>query len=589
MTLEATLAELKERHGFSDGSIALLQDKGAGLRPEQFEDDLDRLSQALSAEDKSFLARRRGRSWMDRMLDEGDSPEMTSGRYAKYTDGFEEISSEQALVQGRFKLAIEYMISLGDLVGGKQAEFMPRPFNEGEKERLRSIYQSFYTKDYVAFKLLEGWTNHDVVAANTWLTIRAQQLGLDDQLVRKVAHFALTSADIDTNVMGELCMKAVGKMTRSLGKLVGLLEKKAKDYAKITCIAETHGQPAQLTTLGHMYGNLAEQIRLHATPLLGKKKLVLDGKMAGAIGTNVDFKAAFPKVDPRPMYKDLVERVCGLEYVELGNDQDCSNAAFAQVLDTLANIGSVVQKTAMDTWLYASHKVIGKKRKRGESGSSAMPQKANPWKAEGAEALQEVFSSMVVPIKKMVIAYREQGDLRRSIAKREVYHPLMLWTISVERLVEEMENYVPNVVGIEQAIYQVGPQIASSALQNYLRGRGVADAYDRVKDVVGQHWVKPVHVERLIKTFQREGGLSEADAEYALSMIEAMADTLDAGRKLEAYEDRPEKKGEVVLEMAKMNRDTRRRASLLGTAVRDTYRMAERAQHTITQLERYAS
>ena len=80
MTLEATLAELKERHGFSDGSIALLQDKGAGLRPEQFEDDLDRLSQALSAEDKSFLARRRGRSWMDRMLDEGDSPEMTSGR-----------------------------------------------------------------------------------------------------------------------------------------------------------------------------------------------------------------------------------------------------------------------------------------------------------------------------------------------------------------------------------------------------------------------------------------------------------------------------------------------------------------------------
>jgi len=81
MSLEQLTQALKAGHAFSDKSIAFLQDKGLE------EPDFERLVEALFyLREKTFAERRKNQSWMEKMLDRGDSEEITTGRYNRYVD-----------------------------------------------------------------------------------------------------------------------------------------------------------------------------------------------------------------------------------------------------------------------------------------------------------------------------------------------------------------------------------------------------------------------------------------------------------------------------------------------------------------------
>ena len=643
LSIEDCIGWLQQHHNLSDASIGFLNDKGFG------QDEYNALYGAMQLPDETFKEKRDSRTSLEKMIERGDASEITAGRYAREVDGFRDISSEQALVQGRMKFAIEYIIALADLLAGEQAvdgSFISRPFDDEEKEKLRSIYEGFMTKDYVAAKIIEGKTKHDIVAANTWVTIRAGQLGLDDDLMRTVTHFARTSADVNTNVIGELYMKAIGLYTRSLVKLLDVFEKKATEYRDITMVAQTHGQDAQLTTLGHCFANLAEQIRQHASPLIQTEMLKMDGKIAGATGTDIDFKAAYPDISPNRMYEKLVEDVFKLNFVRLGNDQDCTNASYCRLLDVMLNIDLVVQKTANDFWHYAQRGILAKQTKKGESGSSAMPQKANPWLAEGCEALMEYVAPTGDPLKRMLVTYRGQGDLRRSIIKREAFHPVMLAVIGIERLVSELNNYEPNVVVAEQEIYASGPKIASSALQTFLRSQGVPDAYDRIKTLTMKPDVRPDEVTHYIEQMVKSDSISTEAGSVVKGMLYSVMDVennisalgnyltaqeiftrsdpdpnsvtacvgqlVDEGIisisqteeiiKITLNEDGlppdeyaarlaalPSQLGldRPLTELIRINSDVKRRARLLGNTVQDTKSMVVRIKATTGSLDRY--
>ncbi len=571
---------LMREYNFSDGSISFLLDKSLRLGEFAF------LYEAMQIPNEGFAERRESKSRLETILDRGDSEEITTGRYNRYIDSFKDISSEQALIRGRMKFAVEYVIALAHKMGldPTDTSLVEKSFTPEEETKLRSIYKNFCTKDYIAAKIIERRTNHDIVAANTWITIRAQQLGLDDNLMRKITHFARTSSDVNTNVTGELYMAAIGEWTSTLADLVYEFEKRAEKYLDVTYVAETHGQDAQLITLGHMYANLAEQIKLHAKPLLGKDIFRLDGKIAGAIGTDVDMKAAFPDIDFNPMYKEIVENIFGLNYVKLGNDQDCSNASLAQSLDTMVNVGLVMKKAATDIWIYASRGILAKMTEKGESGSSAMPQKTNPFFVEGSEALISIYMVMINPIKEMMVAYREQGDLRRSITKREGFHPVMLSIIAMKRLIGELKKYEPNIVALESEIYHAGPKIISSAINTYLREQGVADAYDKIKDVVMKPRVQPGEIKEFIDGMVNDNIINEDTATNVKNMLNSVMDTECNIDKF--YRASPEEQEKLLQKITEANKNEDRKA-LLGNAIVQTEQMIGNAGQTQALLRRY--
>jgi adenylosuccinate lyase len=575
--------KLQEEFSFSDGSIDFLEEKG--LEEENFKTIYD----ALQLPPETFQEHREKENRLEMIARRGDSQEITTGRYERYVEKFKDISSEQALVKGRLKFAVEYIITVSDTLSEQAPEnkLVSRPFTIQEKEKLRGIYQNFTVADYIAIKEIEKKTNHDIVAANTWLAVKGQTLGLDDNLMRSITHFARTSADVNTNVIGELYSNALGEWCKTLGELVEVLKDKGEEYSNITCIAHTHGQEAQLTTLGHVYVNLAEQIKLQAENLLGENKLLIDGKIAGAIGTDVDMCAAFPEIDWQPTYKNLVENIFGLRYVELGNDQDSSNSRVFQSLDAMVNVGTILEKAATDVWLQASRKQISKKTKKGESGSSAMPQKTNPFFAEGCEALMEISSSVITPIKKLLGSYRDQGDLRRSITKREMFHPIMLSVIGIRRLISEISKYTPNQLALETTIYEDGVKVISSAVQTYLRSRGVSDAYDRLKDLTMTPNVQYSQIENYINGLTENGKLSKEEGDTVSGMFESVMDTRNLRKRLRRSDENM--RDTVLRSIYKTNSNVKSRAKLLGNALKNTSMMIENANQTIKRLNRYTT
>lgn len=580
-----TLEDVRKDHVLAqlpDASIQLLLDKGLE------NDEFKRFKEALALPDQTFSERRK-KSRAEKIIERGDAPEITTGRYARYLEKFPEISSEQALVRGRMRFAVEYIIALaGELsTHPEAAALIPRDFSDKEKEDLRNIYKNFRTKDYLLAKILEDKTKHDVVAANTLVTILGQQANIDESLMRGLVHFGRTSADVNSNVTASLYVEAVGLWAESVSRLVTTLKQKAEESKDVTWLGRTHGQDAQLVTLGHVYANLAEQIKQHAGRLLEKERFRLDGKIAGAIGTDVDMRAAFPNFDPTGVYKHVVENEFGLRYVDLGLDQDGSNSSFSELADIVANVNLEIGKTAQDLWLYTSRGLLAKKTNKGESGSSAMPQKANPFLAEGAEALVSLANALNPPIKEQLVKYREQGDLRRSITERERYHAIMLSVIAVERLISEIENYAPHVIGIEKEIAFAGPKVASSAISTYLRGRGVENAYDGIKEVVLKPFVPAQEVVAYVAKLVKNGTISEETGRVVTSMIEETAVGLPKVLELYAPSSSAEKQAELATELAVLNQPAYRQ-NVLGTATRDTLVMIGNTQDTIEKLARYA-
>ena len=578
---DTIVEELMTEHDFSDGSISFLKDKG-------FEDtDFKRLYDAMELPNQTFDERRKNKDALEILLDRGDAKEITTGRYERYVDSFADISSEQALVKGRMKFAIEYVIALADqLDESNEKDIIEEKFSDDEKATLRFIYENYRTKDYAAVKIIERKTKHDIVAANTWVTIRAQQEGLDENLMRKITHFARTSEDVNANVIGELYTEAIERIVKSYSNLLLELEKRAEMYAEVSYLSQTHGQFAQMSTVGHIYAILANKIGQHAMAFLGDEKLKLDGKIAGAIGTDVDMKAAYPNIDFNPMYKYIVEDIFGLNYVRLGNDQASTNAYFAQAFDSITNMNSALKKSANDLWSYASRGIIAKKTKKGESGSSAMPQKANPFLLEGSEALVGIINAMFAPIKDSLIAYRGQGDLRRSITMREAFHPAMLSVIAVERVIEELDNYEPNIIALEQEVDENGLKIISSCISTRLKKSDVPDAYDRIKEFVMKPNVEQKEIDNYINELVDKKTINYDDGETLKNWCGCVIDT--EGLVKNAYTASDTNREKYIEKLITRNKDPIRK-ELMGDAIPLTYEMIEESQKTRELLSRYIS
>ena len=95
------------------------------------------------------------------------------GRYASKTSALQAYFSEQALIQYRLRVEVEYFIALCKL---------PLPQLEGVDHSifsaLRAIYTDFAQADALAIKEIEHTTNHDVKAVEYFLKQEFDRLGL---------------------------------------------------------------------------------------------------------------------------------------------------------------------------------------------------------------------------------------------------------------------------------------------------------------------------------------------------------------------------------------------------------------------------
>jgi len=215
-------------------------------------------------------------------------------------------------------------------------------------------------------------------------------------LAKPIIHLGATSMDIVDNTDVLLMRDALGILARKLANLIDALGAFATANRDLPCLAYTHLQAAQPTTVGKravlwtydFVLCLAEiELRLQTLMLRGIK---------GTTGTQASFLELFEgdheKV--RKLEFAVAERL-GFSRVHPVSGQTYSRIVDAQVLGSLASLGAAAHKMALDVRLLAAFKEMDEPFEEEQVGSTAMAYKRNPALSERVTGLSRFLMNLV--------------------------------------------------------------------------------------------------------------------------------------------------------------------------------------------------
>lgn len=392
------------------------------------------------------------------------------GRYASKTSALQAYFSEQALIQYRLRVEVEYFITLCKL---------PLPQLEGVDHSifpaLRAIYTDFAQADALAIKEIERTTNHDVKAVEYFLKQEFDRLGLS--AYKEFIHFGLTSQDINNTAIPLSIKEAVEKVyLPNLEALVQKIETLATEWKDIPMLARTHGQPASPTRLGKELKVFAVRLR---EQIASFSTIKYAAKFGGATGNYNAHKVSYPNIYWRGFGKSFVEEVLGL-YHSFPTTQIEHYDHVAALFDLMKRINTILIDFNRDIWTYISMDYFKQRIKAGEVGSSAMPHKVNPIDFENSEGNLGIANALLEHLAAKLPISRLQRDLTDSTVLRNVGVPFAHTLIAIASTLKGLDKLILNADKL-QADLDDNWAVVAEAIQTILRREGYPNPYEALK------------------------------------------------------------------------------------------------------------
>ena len=385
------------------------------------------------------------------------------GRYASKTSALQAYFSEQALIQYRLRVEVEYFIALCKL---------PLPQLEGVDHSifpaLRAIYTDFAQADALAIKEIERTTNHDVKAVEYFLKQEFDRLGLS--AYKEFIHFGLTSQDINNTAIPLSIKEAVEKV------YLPNLETLATEWKDLPMLARTHGQPASPTRLGKELKVFAVRLR---EQIASFSTIKYAAKFGGATGNYNAHKVAYPNIYWRGFGKSFVEEVLGL-YHSFPTTQIEHYDHVAALFDLMKRINTILIDFNRDIWTYISMDYFKQRIKAGEVGSSAMPHKVNPIDFENSEGNLGIANALLEHLAAKLPISRLQRDLTDSTVLRNVGVPFAHTLIAIASTLKGLDKLILNADKL-QADLDDNWAVVAEAIQTILRREGYPNPYEALK------------------------------------------------------------------------------------------------------------
>ncbi len=235
--------------------------------------------------------------------------------------------------------------------------------------------------NYDVAKQREKETRHDVMS-------HVYAFGQQCPDAMPIIHLGATSCYVGDNTDIITMREALHVVARKLANVLANLSHFAKEYKAMPCLAYTHLQPAQLTTVGKratlwmnelLYDLQEVQNRANSLQLLGSK---------GTTGTQASFVELFEgDTEKIKRLEELIAQEMGFESSVPVSGQTYSRKVDFMVLSALAGIAQSASKFANDVRILANFKEMEEPFEAHQIGSSAMPYKRNPMRCERICAL----------------------------------------------------------------------------------------------------------------------------------------------------------------------------------------------------------
>jgi adenylosuccinate lyase len=212
---------------------------------------------------------------------------------------------------------------------------------------------------------------------------------------RPYLHLGATSAFVTDNADLVIMRDGLRLLLGRLIAVLGALERFATRYAGLPCLAYTHFQPAQLTTVGKRAALWMQDFALDAEEVCHRIETMRLRGCKGTTGTQASFLQLFGSDHDK--VRELDRRVAtklGFKETFAVTGQTYTRKADSGVLDTLSGIAQSASKLAGDLRLLQHEGELLEPFESEQVGSSAMAYKRNPMRAERISGLARFVISL---------------------------------------------------------------------------------------------------------------------------------------------------------------------------------------------------
>ena len=256
-------------------------------------------------------------------------------------------------------------------------------------EQIAELKSAVDEIDFPAAKAYEKKLRHDVMA-------HVHTYGDRCPNARGIIHLGATSCFVTDNTDLILMRQSLELLRDKLVSVIDRLARFATEYRALPCLAYTHLQPAQPTTVGKRATLWCYDLVLDLEELEYRLDTLRFRGAKGTTGTQASFLELFQGDHAKVEQLDqLVTRKMGFTRPFAVTGQTYSRKVDSQVLSVLSGLSQSAQKMATDLRLLQSFKEIEEPFEEHQIGSSAMAYKRNPMRSERICGLARFVLSVV--------------------------------------------------------------------------------------------------------------------------------------------------------------------------------------------------
>lgn len=249
---------------------------------------------------------------------------------------------------------------------------------------LRAHMQDVDARSIARALELEREIHHDLMAE---LRVFAEQCPLGGS----VLHLGATSMDIEDNAEALRLREALALLRQRVHVLMRCLAEQVLHHADRVCMAFTHLQPAEPTTVGYRLAQTLQDLMTDEAQLRELQRTLRGKGFKGAVGT----AASYAELGDAAAMEQRALQKLGLEAFAVAT-QTYPRKQEWLVLNALASLAQTLYKFAFDLRVLQSPPIGEWREPFGakQIGSSAMPFKRNPILAERINSLARFLAAL---------------------------------------------------------------------------------------------------------------------------------------------------------------------------------------------------
>lgn len=322
---------------------------------------------------------------------------------------------------------------------------------------------------------IEQETRHDLAAFVRNLDETVGEAG-------RWIHFGVTSYDVIDTALGMMLRDSCDVLLASAKELLGQIERLGREHGSVPMIGRTHGIHAEPITFGFKCASWREELARNISRLEAARADVSFGKISGAVGIHAH-------VSPT-----LEARICqklGLN-AEPVSTQIINRDRHAAFLNTLALLGAGLERIATELRNLQRTEILEVQEAfaAGQTGSSAMPHKRNPWNSETVVGLSRLLRSNAHAMLESVATWHERDLTNSSLERVILPDSCQLADFMLRRMTTILKGLVVMPENMAKNLRLMGDLVFSEHLMSSLirAGMGRKDAYKIAQKHAAATW-----------------------------------------------------------------------------------------------------